>query len=128
MHTKNFDERLSDAFRELSNEGFVAEMDFKCCQNYAGFKLTNRVEKMIIEGTPKDYFKGSVFWHAQDQHDKDNKGEFYVSYGQMSSTKYGKIGLSNEDAGKRICEAFTEHKIVHEWDGDGHIRILIKVD
>jgi len=107
-------ERLAKAFESLEKDGFIARMDWKCCQTCGWSAIADEVERA-------DYpVKGAVFLHSQDADDLLERGRVYLSYGSIN-------GDEEEDrkVGAIVCSSLKENGLDFEWNGDPSKRILV---
>ena len=110
------------AFAELRKEGYLARANHLCCQNCAGYDLTEKAGKLVEKGKE---VKGCVFWHSQDEDDWKSRGSMYLAFGDMNSTKHGKIGLSSKEVGENVVKKLKKFKVPFEWDGSSRTRIRV---
>lgn len=115
--------KVLDAFKSLRKQGFLARANFLGCQNCAGYDLTIQAEKKIEKG---ETVNGCVFWHSQDEENYKEDGCWYLAFGDLNSTKYGKIGFTTEEVGKVVIGELKKRDVEFEWDGTPGSRILIK--
>lgn len=119
--------RLAEAFKELRKRGYLARMNFSCCQGCAGYELTTYAVELISTGKrTKESIRGCVFFHAQDNDGRRERGEFYLAHGPMNSREYGTIGIDSVEIGKEVCEVLAEFGVKTEWDGDPNTRIWVR--
>ncbi|MCD6148080.1 hypothetical protein J7J18_01770 [bacterium] len=114
--------RLIEVFKELRKEGFLARANFMCCRNCAGSELACRAEKLYEKGKE---VKGAIFWTRQDEESLRNHSRMYIAYGPCVTQKYGTIGLSTKEVGKKLCEKLDAYHIPYRWNGDPNVRILV---
>lgn len=110
------------AFGKLRKEGYLARANHLCCQNCAGYDLTQKAVKLIEEGKE---VKGCIFWHKQDEQRWKETGSMYIAFGNMDSDKHGKIGLSTKEVGERVVEELKKFNVPYEWDGSAGSRIKV---
>lgn len=110
------------AFRELRQDGYLARANHLCCQNCAGYDLTQRASKLVSEGKE---VKGCVFWHSQDEDDWKKSGSMYLAFGDMDSSEHGKIGLSTKEVGDNVVKKLKKFKVPFEWKGTASHRIRV---
>lgn len=115
------------AFRELRKEGYLARANHLCCQNCAGYDLTEKAAKLVGEGKS---VKGCVFWHNQDEQNWKETGSMHLAFGDMDSTEHGKIGLTTKEVGERVVEKLKKFNVPYEWDGKSgtRIRVMDKIE
>jgi len=110
------------AFAYLRRKGIIARANFLCCQNCAGYDITQIAVKQINEGKEVN---GCVFWHAQDEENWQRSGSMYLAFGNMDSGDIGKIGLETTEVGKMVVEALIKYNVPYEWDGGSGTRIKV---
>lgn len=111
------------AFAHLRRKGIIARANFLCCQNCAGYDITQIAVKQINEGKEVN---GCVFWHGQDEENWQSRGSMYLAFGDMDSGELGrKIGLETTEVGKIVVSALKQFNIPYEWDGKGTTRIKV---
>jgi hypothetical protein len=92
--------KITKAFRELRNYGYLAKQNFWCCQSCAWADLTNKeLEK-------------AVFYHRQDNKDLKENGSCYLAW---------------RGNGQLIVETLRKHEIKVDWDGTNNSRIKIEL-
>lgn len=116
---------LTAAFADMRKEGLLARQNFLCCQNCAGYALTEMAEKRVKAGKP---FKGVVYYHAQDAAQRDNDEDFHLGYGNADSTEMGKLGLPTKEVGEIVIRCLKGRGVGYEWTGDDTERILVTAD
>lgn len=126
MTTAPVSSEIQSAFAELSAMGYLAMMNFSCCQNCAGYELTIIAGDAIRGGRPKESILGCVFWHAQDEENRLEDGAFHLSHGPMKHSDLGTIGKSPEAIAADVVRVLKKNEINVEWDGDVGHRILVK--
>lgn len=89
--------KLTDAFRNLRRDGFVAKRNWMCCQNCG------------VHALPEDT-QDYVFYHCQDADTLREKDKVYLAWG------------GDGDQIKRRCE---EAGLYVVWDGRPETRILV---
>lgn len=114
---------LANAFRELRKMGFIALQNFSCCQTCGNAEIAQRAEKM--EESKRQQLKGRVFFHYQDNQDRRNGHNFYLSFGTIHSDEYGYLGFPATECGRIVSEILVKHGVPHKWDGNKQTRILI---
>lgn len=111
------------AFAYLRKKGIIARANFSCCQNCAGYDITQIAVKQINEGKEVN---GCVFWHAQDEQNWQRTGSMFLGFGDMDSGELGgKIGLETTEVGKRVVEALKKYNVPCEWNGSSEKRIKV---
>ncbi len=115
--------KVLDVFKELRKQGFLARAKFLCCQSCAGYELATRAEAMLTDGKN---VKGAVFWTRQDEESFWRTGRLYLSYGEIHTTGFGRIGLSTKEIGKLVCNLLSKFGVSYEWNGSPDERIMVK--
>jgi hypothetical protein len=116
--------RVLAAFKVLrSRHKILCRANFWCCQTCAGADITDKATMIVDKGK---VVNGCVFWHNQDEDSFRRKGTLYLAFGQMNSTKYGRIGFEDEVVGRLVCETLVANGLEYEWDGSAGQRILVK--
>lgn len=110
------------AFAYLRRKGIIARANFLCCQNCAGYDITQIAVKQVNEGKEVN---GCVFWHGQDEESWQRSGYMYLAFGDMDSGDIGKIGLETTEVGKRVVAALKQFNVPYEWDGSANTRIKV---
>jgi hypothetical protein len=115
---------LTTAFKRMRHEGLLARQRFLCCSGCAGYAMAERAEKLVDQGK-RDKIKGCVFYHRQDADTLDEIGEVYLAYGELATTRHGKIGLPTAEVGQMVTRILGEVGLAYEWDGNPGTRILV---
>lgn len=115
---------LRPVFTLLRSMGYIAKQNFMCCRNCAGHALANRITEQK-DKDPNYNINGCVFYTQQDNYDKKNGNNFYLSYGQIDTVKYGTFGVSTKLVGDVVCAALQQFGVAYEWDGNPNNRIKI---
>lgn len=115
-------ENLDDAFEDLREQGLLAEENFMCCSSCGGTEMASRASDLADEGTR---IQGCVFYHMQDNDRKVQGQPFYLTFGDLDTTKHGKLGLPTEEVGKTVVTTLTKHGVKTKWDGDANQRIQV---
>ena len=118
-----FKPRLDLAFKALRRKGLITRQNFLCCQNCAGYALTEMAVKLVEQGKP---FNGTVFYHAQDNANRKDGEDFYLAFGDVNSTQKGRLGLDSATVGRMVVEALAAEGLETEWNGDPDTRILVR--
>ena len=105
------------AFAHLRRKGIIARANFLCCQNCAGYDITQIAIKQINKGKEVN---GYVFWHGQDEESWQRNGSMYLAFGDI-----GKIGLETTEVGKIVVEALKKYNVPYEWNGSAKTRIKV---
>ncbi len=117
-------EKLHRAFELMGRRNLLAKQNFSCCQSCGGYEITGIAVELVKSGAQVD---GCVFYHEQDADSLKRGEDFYLAYGNMSSTEFGMIGLPTEEVGKIVVDCLAVAGVPHEWDGSADTRILIRV-
>ena len=115
---------LTEAFKILRKEGYIARQNFYCCSGCAGSAIAGKVTEMPASKVAR--IKGCVFYHNQGNSRLMATGEVYLAYGSVESTKHGTVGLPTVEVGKRVVEVLKTVGLTVEWDGDENTGILVK--
>ena len=119
---------LTAAFKDLKGQGFFARQRFWCCQSCAGYAAATIVSDAIDKNPKrKETIKGCVYYHKQDASSKDDGKDFYLAFGPLRTEKHGDVGLHETEIGKIVVATLERHGVKTEWNGDGNIRILVKI-
>lgn len=126
-------QRLTQAFKALRKQGFIARQNFCCCGSCAGCQIASDVEKKVDAGKLKDNFKGAVYYSKQGNMFDVFRGRttirrMHLTYGPVSCSKHGdqEFGVSTKECGKIICQALTEAGVPYSWDDDPNSCIIIE--
>jgi hypothetical protein len=125
MDAVTFKAKLTKAFRSLRRQGFIARQNFLCCQTCAGYEATQIAERMTLLGKKVE---GCVFYHQQDARQFNEDGTLYLAYGDLKSSKLGKIGRLTKEVGEMVVAALRAEGLEPEWDGDPDRRIFLSLD
>lgn len=116
-------EKLNEAFKLLRKEGLIARQRFSCCRGCAGCEIADEVSGKVDAG--KKLPKGAVFYTRQggfwggstpgSRFARPTK--CYLSFGNVSTSKHGDIGLPTVEVGKLICKVLDKVGLHYEWDG-----------
>jgi hypothetical protein len=118
MTKEEIHEKLKQLFKDLRKQGIISRMNFSCCSSCGGYEITTMAQKRIDEGTPKESIRGCCFYHHQDQQGWDRNESLMLRYGDMSSEKYGDIGLPTIEVGKIITSLLDKYGVQYKWDGN----------
>jgi hypothetical protein len=123
-YNKKFEirDRIRITFEYLRKKGLLARMNFLCCQNCAGYAMTEIAVKMVDKGKK---VLGSVYWHNQDEEQFQKDGTLYLAYGNLESTKNGTIGLSTVEVGYMVYAELRKQGLIVAWDGDPDQRMMV---
>ena len=99
--------KLRKAFVALRRQGYVARMNFWCCQGCGS-------SAMELKGK-----KGGVFWHHQDDDGFKEDGELYIAF--LTENGDGAVKV-----GEALVAALKAENIWVEWDGSSDTRVLVK--
>ena len=117
-------ERIKEAFKTLRKEGFIARMDFLCCQSCAGYQIATDAAVMVKAGKKVN---GCVYYHHQDADSlNQHEPEVLLAFGQIESNELRTIGMSTGDVGGHVVTALEAVGCTVEWDGNPGKRILVK--
>jgi len=120
---------LKDVFRELRSLGYMARMNFLCCQSCAGYQICEDTSKLINSGRKKkEDIKGFVYFHRQDNEGWEAGQGMFLSYGILYTAEHGDIGVDEKGTGELICKLLKQRGIPHEWNGNVGERIYIAHD
>jgi len=100
---------LAKAFKELRKNGFLARMNFSCCQSCASVDLED-------VGNVGQY----VFFHKQDAEQRKAGVGFYLAFGNLQNDKL------DTEAGQDICDMLEKFGVEYQWNGRATTRILIR--
>lgn len=115
---------LRPVFTLLRSMGYIAKQNFMCCNNCAGYALANYITEQK-DKNPNYNINGIVFYTQQDAENKRDGEDFYISYGDVETTKYGTFGISTKLVGEAVCGALRQFSIDFEWNGNPDTRIKI---
>src|SRR5260221_13585847 len=99
-------DRLTQAFKLLRKQGFIALQNHMCCGGCAGNAIANRVETYTPEKLAK--VKGAVFYHAQDAEVLTYKNQVYLAFGHLDTVKCGIVGLPTLEVGKIVKQTILD--------------------
>jgi len=121
-------ERLKDVFRDLRKDGFIARINYMCCNTCAQYSLFSKIEKKWKE-TGK-IPKGVIYWHQQeDKAFKEENGGVYISYIPSDTYEMEQQGvkppLTTKEVGKELCKVLKRHGLHYLWNGDPSIKIEV---
>lgn len=88
---------LTKAFKELRKAGYFARQNFSCCQSCGWSEVPENTNK-------------AVFYHAQDNYDKNNGRPFYLSW---------------SGNGYEICNILEKNGVTTDWNEKDSTRIKI---
>ncbi|MEU7674281.1 hypothetical protein AB0C42_05665 [Micromonospora taraxaci] len=106
-------DRLTAAFRTLSDAGLVARENFSCCRNCG----TAEIGAEVPRGRTA---RGYAFYHQQDAERGVDGSGVHVAYGLFEQPPTAQIG--EEVAAALRAEGLTVH-----WDGDPGTRIRVSL-
>jgi hypothetical protein len=119
-------DKVTQAFKNLRKQGFIARQQFSCCGSCAGYAIATDVAAMTEAKRSK--VKGAVFFTRQDVAELRRGAEgFYLKFGQVDPTGIGPIGLSTVEVGKAVVAALSTVGLKFEWSGDEHECIWVEV-
>lgn len=121
-----FRKKLAQAFAALEGQGVVSRANYACCQSCAGYAITQEIVGMIKAGRDRGSVKGVVYWHEQDDDNLDDSGGTYLSFGPVSSSELGMIGLPDVEVGSLVVAALEAAGLHVVWPVDGAIRIWVQ--
>ena len=113
--------KLTEAFKILRKEGFIARQNFMCCGNCAGYDIATIVSKMPEKKRAK--VKGCVFYHHQDNDRLKETGKVMLAYGPLETSAHGTVGLPDVEVGRRVVEVLKQVGLTVDWNGEGSQRI-----
>lgn len=99
--------KLRKAFVALRRQGYVARMNYLCCQG-CGSAAMDLKDK-----------KGGVFWHHQDDDGFKEDGELYIAF--LTENGDGSVKV-----GEALVAALKAENVWVEWDGSSDTRVLVK--
>jgi hypothetical protein len=125
--------KLAEAFLELRALGYVAAMNFWCCQSCAVYALAHPVD-----GPSAAQY---VFWHTQDDaafddHNEADEDEDETVYTEdpnheIDPARCGRGMLRHRlyvawaGDGHQIVDVLRRHHLLVEWDGSADTRIAV---
>lgn len=120
--------KLNKAFAQLRREGLLAKQGFSCCRSCAGSELATLIENLIETGEARP--NGVVFYSKQEGFRGSSVREskfrrLYLSFGSVTTTKYGDVGLPTVEVGQMLAKALTEAGLTFEWDGSPNSTIVV---
>ena len=110
--------RVSRAFQELENTGFVAKMRFGCCMSCAMHELSAIAEKAARDR--------AVYWHEQDEEHFQEGGPLHIRYCHlpMPSAEEELEGVDGHIA-NQVAAALKNAGLQIEWDGSPRTTIQV---
>lgn len=105
-------DRITAAFAALRKQGFIARQHFSCCSSCASYELCEKVSEMPAAKRAK--VKGVVFTTRQDR----GARTLYIKHGPLETTKWGTIGLSEQEVGQHLFDALIAQGLDPQWDGN----------
>jgi len=105
---------LDMVFDAFEDTYLMARMNYQCCQS-CGLDAISKENKDEPSG-----HLGYVFYHAQDEERREERGYLMLSYGAL-----GPNPMTDEAVGKLICDVLARHGRHFEWDGSSETRIQV---
>lgn len=115
--------KLNDAFRALRAKRFTARQRFRCCSSCAGYQIAEEATTRRAEGLTD--WRGVVYYTLQDAEGLE-RGDVYLRFGDIETTKHGVIGIGSVKVGVETCKALSDVGLHWEWDGDEHTAIRVR--
>ena len=112
--------RLDIAFYELRKKGFLAKINFSCCQTCGVSALYKEAKELIDQGKS---VKGYVFYHHQDQEELVETGHVYLAHGNF--IELDPSALSSLKVAKAVCQALKKAGLLYKWKNSESWRILV---
>jgi hypothetical protein len=101
--------RVRAAFAALRTDGFIARMNFLCCQGCGCYAIGQMVKER--GGDPDSGTTDYAFYHNQDNESLRDGQPFYIAWGGR---------------GELIAQRLREQGLEVEWDGTQAQRICVK--
>lgn len=122
-NTQELKNKLRTAFAILRKNGYIARMNFLCCQSCAGYALSEKAHELAERGKE---IKGVVFYHKQDEENLQRSGECFLAFGDITHDDK-KYGLSTKQVGKIASIILEEVGLQVDWDGTENTRIKVSL-
>ena len=126
------------AFQTLRKDKILARANHWCCQSCGGSDLEGRMETKLKSGSYK--WKGYAFWHRQTEekafgYDSPHNrclNIYYTGRNELDYGEYGNLkdesGMTSEEVGIAIYNAFKEEGLNVVWDGSSDNSISVFPD
>lgn len=115
---KTDNDRLADAFSDLSDQGILA-VQWAGDTLLEGFEVVN--EQVAALDPDGDRYTGACFFHSQDMESALYGQGLLLAFGHFHSDE----PADYIDVGNRVCEALRQHGLKTEWNGSQRQRIAL---
>ena len=114
-------DKLTQAFKALRSEGYIARQNFTCCGSCAGAQLSDDFDKMPPAKQAR--VKGAVFFHRQDGEALRQGGDMCIRFGTV---KPGDHRDEDTAIGHAAVAVLAAAGLTVEWNGDAARCIIVK--
>lgn len=110
---------IKEVFRELRHLGYLARMNFWCCQTCAGYALGEVWDK-------KPTKKGAIYFHKQNEERYWEQGVLDIHYfGGRTGDDAEEASRKTKEVGEAIVDLLVKRGVTYRWNGSSNKTIEV---